>query len=67
MFGVAAVTHIILTIPPAAAQAVNLPYWPTVAAVLVLVAMLQGPCAHQRIFLAYIPYDVVRADGPRWV
>ena len=67
MFGVAASIRIILIIPPAAAQAVNLPYWPTVVAVLVLVAMLQDPCAHQRIFLAYIPLDVVRADGPRWV
>ena len=55
MFGVAASTRIILTIHPAAAQAVNLPYWPTVVAVLVLVVMLQDPCAHQRIFLAYIP------------
>ncbi len=55
MFGVAASTRTILIIPPAAAQAVNLPYWPTVVAGLVLVAMLQGPCAHQRISLAYTP------------
>ena len=55
MFGVAASTRIILTIPPAAAQAVNLPCWLTVVAVLVLVAMSQGLCAHQPTFLAYIP------------
>ena len=55
MFGVTASTRMILTIPLAAARAVNPPYWPTVVAVLVLVAMLQVPCAHLRISLAYTP------------